>query len=233
MTICCTFCKIKSSFGVAIRGRICIQKVERNAKKNITLKQQMMSKMVYHVLVKGNADNVSMLMIILPTKINTTVTTTPMMVRKTKRMDHNLLLKALTLSVWKRIQVFIYSACRSTPLHYTNASVAGHNASDTTKCDDLISFPKVKNGRTEDTTHIGRLSKFDLEKGTPYSNKQTTRRCLMPKSPRWVTWEGNVLKERTHCGGRSFSRRTSMSHNADVYLESAIVFGGVKKKHSE
>jgi hypothetical protein len=52
-------------------------------------------------------------------------------------------------------------------IHYIIASDAGRNASDTPKCGYLISFPNGKNGRTKNT-HIGRLLKFDLEKGTPY-----------------------------------------------------------------
>jgi hypothetical protein len=82
------------------------KKSKERQKKNITLKRQMMSKMVYHVSAKEDANHLSMLMMILPTKITTTITTTPKMVRKTKRMDLNLLLKASKLSVGELVGKF-------------------------------------------------------------------------------------------------------------------------------
>ena len=49
----------------------------------------------------------------------TTAMTATTMVRKTKRLGFNLLLKVSKLSVWNRMQIFIYSTRRSTyPLHH-------------------------------------------------------------------------------------------------------------------
>jgi len=92
-------------------------------------------------IVKKDAKLVSMLKRILPTKITTTKTT--MMVRKTKRPDLNLLLKARSSRYGKGYRY--PSTCTvhvGQHIHYTIVSVAGRYASDTPKCGGLILFPK-------------------------------------------------------------------------------------------
>ena len=114
--------------------------------------------MVYHVSMNEDAKHFSMLMRTLPTKITKMTKTT--ILRKTKRLDLNLWLKASKLSMYSS------AAPVGRHIHYNIASVAGPNAAETSKCGDLISSPEVKNGRVKDP-HLGRLSELDLEKGTP------------------------------------------------------------------
>ena len=140
-------------------------------------------------------------------RIIPTTTTTTMIVKNNKRLDLNLF---STRRRSRHEKVCRHSStCKvraGQHIHYTIASVAGRSTSDRPNCSDLISLLKVKNGQARDTTLVGRLSTLDLEKGTPSSNKQTTRRRLMWTSVRWVSWEAKVLKDRTNFSDRSRDR---------------------------